>query len=181
MVPATSGWSTREKSTNIRSQTKRACREKCTCADIVPLKEKMKRLCFWILNLQSKEKPVLLDTILQRNQIFLSPKCANEIRFEPVDRIAQTVTTIHPDGNKTFLVSIDTEKIKSSGLFYNTLSHELGHVRGRKDMSSGIMDFTILQNQKGQLFQHSPYYKTNFPYSYYNHWNGSGRTVDKWS
>ena len=140
----------------------------------------MKWLCFWILNLLSGEKPVLLDTILQRNQIFLSPKCANQIRFEPVDRIAKTVTTIHPDNNKTFVVSIDSEKIKSSGLFYNTLCHELGHVRGRKDMSGDIMDFTVIQNEKGQLFQHSPYYKATFLYPYYAQLNGSGRTVERW-
>jgi hypothetical protein len=97
-----------------------------------------------------------------------------------VDRIAQTVTTIHPDGNKKFSVSIDTEKIKSSGLFYNVLNHELGHVRGRRDMSGDIMDFTVIQNEK-KIFQHSPYHKTNFPYPYYNHWNGSGLTVERWS
>ena len=141
----------------------------------------MNWLCFWILNLLSMEKPVLLDTILRRNQIFLSPHCSNQIRFEPVDRIAQTVTTIHPDGNKTFSVSIDLQKIKSAGLFYNVLSHELGHVRGRKDMEAGIMSFTVIQNEKGQLFQHSPYHKTNFRYPYSAHWNGSGLTVERWS
>ena len=91
------------------------------------------------------------------------------------------VTTIHPDGNKTFIVSIDLQKIKSSGLFYNVLNHELGHVKGRKDMSGDIMSFTVIQNEKGQLFQHSPYYKTNFRYPYSAHWNGSGLTVERWS
>ena len=132
-------------------------------------------------SLPSTEKPLLLNTILHRNQVYLSPHCANQIRFEPVDRIAQTVTTIHPDGNKTFSVSIDLQKIKSAGLFYNVLSHELGHVKGRKDMSGNIMDFTVIQNEKGQLFQHSPYYKTNFRYPYSAHWNGSGLTVERWS
>ena len=141
----------------------------------------MNWLCVWIFNLLSVERPTLLNTILHRNQIFLSPHCRNQIRFEPVDKIAKTTTVIHPDGNKTFSVSIDLQKIKSSGLFYNVLSHELGHVRGRKDMSSGIMDFTVIQNERGQLFQHSPYYKTNFPYPYYAQLNGSGRTVDMWS
>ena len=110
----------------------------------------------------------------------LSPNSPNLLVFEPNKNIASTTTTFHPDGSKTFRVSIDTSSIQSAGLFYNVLAHELGHVADRRDMSGGIMDFTVIKNQKGQLFQHSPYHKTNFRYPYYAHLNGSGILINKW-
>ena len=109
----------------------------------------------------------------------LSPNSPNLLVLEPNKNIASTTTTVHPDGSKTFRVSIDSSQIQTAGLFYNVLRHEMGHVADRRDMSGGIMDFTVIKNQKGQLFQHSPYYKTNFRYPYSAHLNGSGIIVDR--
>ena len=50
------------------------------------------------------------------------PHCANQIRLQPVDRIAKTVRVTHNNGTKQFTISIDTEKIKSAGLFYPSSS-----------------------------------------------------------
>ena len=127
---------------------------------------------------------VLVNLLTLPSQFLLSNvkivrQSPNVLVFEPNDRIASTTTTTLSDGSKTFRVSIDTNKIQSAGLFYNVLQHELGHVYGRKDLSGGIMDFTVIQNTKGQLFQHSPYYKTNFRYPYSAHLNGSGIIVDR--
>ena len=111
----------------------------------------------------------------------LSPNSPNLLVFEPNKNYGSTATTFHPDGSKTFRVSIDTSQIQSAGLFYNVLSHELGHVADRRDMSGGIMDVMVIKNQKGQLFQHSPYFKKTFRYPYYAHLNGSAMLVNRWA
>ena len=135
---------------------------------------------FVLVNLLSLPRNSLPSQFLLAT-VKIVKQSPNVLVFEPNDRIASTTTTTLPDGSKTFRVSINTNKIQSAGLFYNVLLHELGHVYGRKDLSGDIMDFTVIKNTRGQLFQHSPYYKTNFPYPYYAQLNWSGLTVERWS
>ena len=98
------------------------------------------------------------------------------LAFEPVERIAKTVHGL----NKT-RISIDTSKIASAGLLHHTLMHEIGHaVYDRRDHSGDIMNFHILQDQRGRLYQHVPYYNISLKYHAYAHINGNGSIVPEW-
>ena len=99
----------------------------------------------------------------------------HELVFEKVERIAKTERS----PNK-IRVSIDTSKIVSAGLFQTVLMHELGHaLYNRRDLTGDIMDFHILQDPLGRLYQHVPYYNKTLKYHPYAHINGNGTIVQE--
>ncbi len=97
----------------------------------------------------------------------------HELVFEPVERIAKTERS--PNKIK---ICIDTSKIVSAGLFQTVLMHELGHaLYNRRDLTGDIMDFHILQDPLGRLFQHVPYYNKTLNYHPFAHINGNKTIV----
>ena len=75
-------------------------------------------------------------------------------------------------------ISIDTSKIVSAGLLQTVLMHELGHALfNRRDLTGDIMDFHILQDPLGRLYQHVPYYNEILKYHPFTHINGNGTIV----
>ena len=97
----------------------------------------------------------------------------HELVFEKVDRIAKTERS--PNKIK---ISIDTSKIVSAGLFQTVLAHELGHALfNRRDLSGDIMNFHVLQDPLGRLYQHVPYYNKTLNYHPFAHINGNGTIV----
>ena len=97
----------------------------------------------------------------------------HELVFEKVERIAKTERS--PNKIK---ISIDTEKIVSAGLLQTVLMHELGHALfNRRDLSGDIMNFHVLQDPLGRLYQHVPYYNQTLKYHPFAHINGNGTIV----
>ena len=97
----------------------------------------------------------------------------HELVFEKVDRIAKTERS--PNKIK---ISIDTSKIVSAGLFQTVLAHELGHALfNRRDLSGDIMNFHVLQDPLGRLYQHVPFYNQTLKYHPFAHINGNGTIV----
>ena len=96
-----------------------------------------------------------------------------ELVFEKVERIAKTERS--PDKIK---ISIDTSKVVSAGLLQTVLMHELGHaLYNRRDLTGDIMDFHILQDPLGRLYQHVPYYNFSSTYHPFAHINGNKTIV----
>ena len=115
---------------------------------------------------------LLINTLLRTKKYNISLVIA----FEPVERIAKTVHGL----NKT-RISIDTSKIVSAGLFHHTLMHEIGHaVFDRRDLSGDIMNFHILMDPMGRLYQHVPYYNLSLKYHPFAHLHGNGSIVPEW-
>ena len=97
----------------------------------------------------------------------------HELVFEKVERIAKTERS--PNKIK---ISIDSSKIVSAGLFQTVLMHELGHaIFNRRDLTGDIMDFHILQDPLGRLYQHVPYYNKTLNYHPFAHVNGNKTIV----
>ena len=89
----------------------------------------------------------------------------HELVFEKVERIAKTERS--PNKIK---ISIDTSQIVSAGLFQTVLMHELGHaLYNRRDLTGDIMDFHILQDPLGRLYQYVPYYNFSSTYHPFAH------------
>ena len=97
----------------------------------------------------------------------------HELVFEKVERIAKTERS--PNKIK---ISIDSSKIVSAGLLQTVLMHELGHaLYNRRDHSGDIMNFHLLQDPLGRLYQHVPYYNKTLNYHPFAHINGNGTIV----
>ena len=96
--------------------------------------------------------------------------------FQSVERIAKTER-----GPDKIRVSIDSSKIVSAGLFQNVFAHEMGHaIFNRRDLTGDIMDFHILQDPLGRLYQHVSYYNKTLRYHPFAHINGNGTPVPEW-
>ena len=81
-------------------------------------------------------------------------------------------------GSVKIKISIDSSKIVSAGLFQTVLTHELGHALfNRRDLTGDIMDFHILQDPRGRLYQHVPFYNQTLKYHPFAHINGNGTIV----
>ena len=130
-----------------------------------------KILC--LLPMMMCPSPSLLREILRGYRRTAS---IHELVFEPVERIAKTER-----GPNKIKISIDTSKIVSAGLLQTVLMHELGHaLYNRRDLTGDIMDFHILQDPLGRLYQHVPYYNKTLEYHPYGHINGNGSQVSEW-
>ena len=97
----------------------------------------------------------------------------HELVFEPVERIAKTERS--PNKIK---ISIDSSKIVSAGLFQTVFAHEMGHALfNRRDLTGDIMNFHVLQDPLGRLYQHVPYYNFSSTYHPFAHIIGNGTIV----
>ena len=97
----------------------------------------------------------------------------HELVFEKVERIAKTERS--PNKIK---ISIDSSKIVSAGLLQSVFAHEMGHALfNRRDLTGDIMNFHVLQDPLGRLYQHVPYYNFSSTYHPFAHIIGNGTIV----
>ena len=68
--------------------------------------------------------------------------------------------------------------VYSKWILLQVAVHEMGHaLYNRRDLTGDIMDFHILQDPLGRLYQHVPYYNKTLKYHPFSHINGNGTIV----